>query len=528
MAVDDATASVTGFVLTANDAYTIKCNTIASDRRGDKASASVEVYRGSLYNYHGGAYASSGGVLAVQSFEDARGAQVAVKERASNQIETAITNTDIQNGGILGYDNLDLTFADPKSMRTGGQFENAYGSIIGSESSAYRTCGFRSNAKMDVVGTKTQNGQVSGYGSAAGVGITEGAGLIFETGAQQILSGEARGNTIGLSATSSNSEKDISSLKTDIRGTKTEPGFINRYADLTESFRDSVFADNLFRQTEGNEIYLSSSSSNKKNDRANANMNAVGEGQIINYMSSSSAFAQAASASNDIVDGAIAGKKIEFDSTAFDAARDRAASSTEVLDGAIFGMVSNSAESFGYGVSAFNFFSQAEGNEIYLSSSSSNRKNDRANANMHAVGEGRITNYVGSASATTQTATASNNIIDGTLEGKKIGFDVSAFDAARNRAILNTEALGGYISGTILSSSDITADELTASNIGNDVSGSLMQVTYDGKEVATGETAHGTIEVPDPLNPTYSIVLTINRTSMGQFNKYCGSTCISK
>ena len=118
MAVDDATASVTGFVLTANDAYTIRCNTIASDRRGDKASASVEVYRGSLSNYRGDAYASSSGVQAMQSFDDASGAQVAVKERASNQIGTAFTNTNIQNGRISGYNNFDLTFAKPQSIRT--------------------------------------------------------------------------------------------------------------------------------------------------------------------------------------------------------------------------------------------------------------------------------------------------------------------------------------------------------------------------------------------------------------------------
>lgn len=411
MAVDDLTASVTGFVLTANDAYTIKCSTIASDRRGDKAIASVEVYRGSLSNYCGDAYASSGGVQATQSFEDAKGAQVTVKERASNPTGYSITNTNIQNGRISYYNDSGLTFADPESVRTAGQFENAYGSIIGSGSSAYRTCGFRSNAEMNVVGTKTQNGQVSGYGSAAGVGLTDGFGLVFETGAQQILSGGAKGNAIELTASSSNKERDISSLKTDIRGKKTEPGFISGYADLTESFRDSVFADNILSQTKGNEIHLSSSSSNKKNDRANANMHAVGDGQIINYM--------------------------------------------------------------------------------------------------------------GSSSATAQTASASNNIFDGILAGKIIRFDVSSFDAARNRAILSTEALGGSISGTILSSSDITADELIAAHIGNDVSGSSMQVRFDGKDMATGETAHDIVDILNPSNLPYSIVLTIDKTPKAQSNKHC-------
>ena len=60
MTADGATASVTGFVLTATDADTIRCTSGATDRLGDKASSSIEVYQGSLSNYHGDAYASSG------------------------------------------------------------------------------------------------------------------------------------------------------------------------------------------------------------------------------------------------------------------------------------------------------------------------------------------------------------------------------------------------------------------------------------------------------------------------------------
>ena len=50
---DSTTASVTDFVLTALDADTIKCDTLATDRRGDKAGAAVEIFQGSLYNYRG-------------------------------------------------------------------------------------------------------------------------------------------------------------------------------------------------------------------------------------------------------------------------------------------------------------------------------------------------------------------------------------------------------------------------------------------------------------------------------------------
>ena len=232
-----------------------------------------------------------------------------------------------------------LTFAEPLFIETAGQFDFAAGNKIGAESSASKTCGYRSNAKMDVAGTETQNGFVSGYGSAAGVGFG------FETGAQQILFGGAEGNAIMLTASSSNAERDASILKTDIKGTETEPGFISGYSDLTESFRDSVYSANVFDQAEGNEIHLSSSASNKVNDRTNANMNAVGNGQISAYSGFSSATRKTASANNNIAyDGTIVGEKIEFDVSISDARRNNAVVSNEVLDGSILGTVSNSAD----------------------------------------------------------------------------------------------------------------------------------------------------------------------------------------
>jgi hypothetical protein len=336
---DSTTASVTGFVLTAIDADTIKCNIGATDRRGDKASAAVEVYRGSLFKYQGDAFASSNRANAVQSFDAALGSQVVAREMASNPTGATVTNTNVQNGGIFGYNNHGLTFATPDFMETVGDFELAGGTKIGSESSAYKTCGYRSNTRMDVAGTETQIGIVSGYGSAAGVGFG------FETGAEQILSGEAIGNTIGLSASSSNPRRDISILKTDILGTETEPGSISGYADLTESFKDSAFAANLFSQAGGDEIHLSSSASNRANDRARANMNVAGNGQITGYSGFTSATLETASANNNIAfGGTIAGERIEFDASTFDARRNNAVISTEVRDGSISDMLSNSAD----------------------------------------------------------------------------------------------------------------------------------------------------------------------------------------
>ena len=143
----DTNAGVSGFLLTAIDANSIKCTSRASDRLGDKASASTEVYRGSLYNYQADAYATNGGVQASQSFGGADGVRVEVKEKASNPTGSASTNTNVNAGGINGYSDYinDGTFANPELVETIGTFDHAAGKEIRSESSAYRKPGYRSN-----------------------------------------------------------------------------------------------------------------------------------------------------------------------------------------------------------------------------------------------------------------------------------------------------------------------------------------------------------------------------------------------
>lgn len=396
IAVDATTVSVTGFTLTATDANSIKCNTGASDRLGDKANAAIEVTQGSIYNYHGDAFASSSGVNAAQSFDAAVGAQVTARETALKPTGSAATNTNVQNGDISSYSNLGLTFADTQSTEAFGQFEMAIGSMIGTESSASRSCGYKSNTKMNVAGTKTQMAFVSGHDSLAALGLG------FETEAEQNLFGVASGKTIGLLATSSNAERDISSLKTDIQGTDAEPGFISGYSDVTESFRDRAFAGSAFSQAEADEIHLSSSSLNKKNDRANANMNAVGNGQI--------------------------------------------------------------------------------------------------------------SNYEGSSSVTASTSSADSNIVDaGILAGRNIEYDVSVSDAKRNSATISNEVQDGTIFGNVINEADISPHELIAAQVGNGISGSLMQLKFDARETATKESVHNSIDLPNPSNFNYFITLSLNR-----------------
>ena len=326
---DSTTASVTGFTLTATDANSIKCNTGAADRLGDKASASVEVIQGSLINYNGDAFATSTGVNPIQSFDSAVGLQVTAKETASNPTGATATNTNVQNGEIIRYTNFGETFANPLLVETVGQFDQADGSAISADSSALRTSGSRSNTKMSVLGTETQPASVFGYSTAAGIGFVG-----FETGATQLLGG-ANGNTIGLTASSSNAERDISSLKTNILGPDTEQGSISGYDDLTESFLDNVFAFNFFDQAAANEIHLSTSASNKENDKANANMNAVGNSQITNFGSSASASLKTAAASNGGFGQEISGDVISYDASASDAKRNSASINTVALNGFI-------------------------------------------------------------------------------------------------------------------------------------------------------------------------------------------------
>ena len=283
------------------------------------------------------------GKRTVQLFDAAVGNRVAAKERASNPTGAAVTNINTQNGGILGYYNLGSTFAfaDPQLgqqlMGTAGQFELAGGDTIGTGSSAYKTSGSRSNAKMEI-----QNGQVNGYECVAGVDLVG-----FETRAQQNIFGEADGNVIGFTASSSNAERDISNLMTDIQGTETEPGYISGYSDLTESFQSNAFANIFFDQALGNEIHLSSSSSNRENDRANANMHAIGDGSVDDYGGSSGAAAKTVVASNFVsnvnMGSGISGDEIGYDASTADAARNSASVDTLVLDGLILSPVSNSA-----------------------------------------------------------------------------------------------------------------------------------------------------------------------------------------
>lgn len=390
----DMYAGVSGFLLTAIDADSIECTSKASDRLGDKASASTEVHRGSLYNYQADAYSTSGGVQASQSFGGADGVRVEVKEKASNPTGSASTTTTVKTGGINGYSDYinDGTFANPELVETIGTFDHAAGKEIRSESSAHRKPGYRSNDKLDVAGTNSYLCYLDGFSSAAQVGF-DGS----ETGVTQQISGLANGGTIGISSTSSNAERDTSSLNTEIRGTRIQPGFISGYSDLTMSFRDSVFASDYIDSANGNLIELSSSSSNKDKDRAKANMNAFGHGQIMNYE--------------------------------------------------------------------------------------------------------------GSSNAATKIAFASNNLVNGNIAGKRIGFDVSASDFEGNRVIMSSKAPNGSLSGTLSSSSDISADRLIASQVGNEVSGSSIEAKLCYRVAAIGETGQFTFWIPDPSHYFITAIL---------------------
>ena len=339
--VSDDHAGLSGFLLNAIDANSIKCVSSASDRLGDNARASTEVSFGSLHNYQANAYASSTDVQAIQSFDRADGTLVAINERASNPTGSTITKTNVVAGEINGYSNQGLTFANQDLVESFGLFRNASGETITSESSAYKTCGYRSNDRMNVSGTESYLGHVSNLFSAAGIGFG------FETGAARSLE-TADGGKIEISSSSSNPKRDVSSTNLEIKGTEAQPGMLNRYNDLTESFQDGVFAQNWLGAVEGDEIHISSSASNKVNDKANVKVNVIGEGYIANYNSYSSATGEIVSAMNQIesfdpLHPSLAGNDIEFGASVSNLARSSARVSTEIQNGHIEGAISNEA-----------------------------------------------------------------------------------------------------------------------------------------------------------------------------------------
>ncbi|MDD4163446.1 MAG: hypothetical protein PHW87_13305 [Methanothrix sp.] len=171
ISTDATSASVSGFGLTATDADSIKCTAGVSNRKINKANAIVEVYGGSLINYQADASARSDGVALSQSFDQASGDRIAVSERASNPTGYASTKTNVEDGSLFGYSNEGSTYANSQSLQTLGQFDEAIGEKIASESSGYKSCGYRSNSKMNVESTESQDGQAIAYYSQAGVDL---------------------------------------------------------------------------------------------------------------------------------------------------------------------------------------------------------------------------------------------------------------------------------------------------------------------------------------------------------------------
>ena len=384
---DAFSAYVTGFGLTATDADSIKCAASATDRQGDKAGASVEVTKGSLYNYWADAYADAGRAGVSQSFDQASGDKIAVSEKASNPTGFLSTTTNVEEGSITGYSNYGSTYAypNPSLMETYGGFAGAVGKKIASESSAYKTCGYRSNAKMNVEGTETQDGNVAWYFSHAGVGFG------FETGAQQGIFGGAQGNLMELSITSSNGARDISSTSMQIKGTEDQPGYIGSYMDLAESFTDGVFAGNDFSSVGGDSISLLTSSSNKRSDRANANIGIVGNGFINSGGSYAEAFAQSASASN-YLSGDLAGNEIRISASASNYGRDSATVRAKIQDCSM-GYVSNGAyaDSSARTVSASQEATVASGSLMEIDATAIRAAREKKNTNSQLINPVGIT-----------------------------------------------------------------------------------------------------------------------------------------
>lgn len=346
---DPTSATVTGFAMTANDADLIKCAATAANRMGDKATASVLVTDGSLINYNANAYAFADGVRVEQDFGEASGESIAVAERAANTKGSASTITNVNDGSIFGYADWTETFADQQLVQTGSFFSYAEGSKIESESTAYMSCGYRSNAKMNLEGTVDLDASVNWFNSLAGEGFYGMGFYPMPTGAiQEFYS--AQGDLIELSLSSVNSQRALSSASMQIGGADGQSGYIDYYWGLTESLiepsTESVFAENYFNYVQGDSIDISASSSNKKSDSATVSSNLDG-GAFIDYgelfTSANSASASAANSLSGYAGLVDSGNSIDFTASSSNNAMGRATVHSNIQGGS--GFISNSASS---------------------------------------------------------------------------------------------------------------------------------------------------------------------------------------
>lgn len=469
---DATSASVSGFTLTATDANSIKCAALATDRKGDKARASVEVYQGSIYNYRADAFAYSDGVGVLQSFDRAIGDRIAITEKASNRKAYTSISTNVEEGYIDLYSNLGATFAHPYGLETVGYFDFAAGNRITSESSVYKTCGYRSNVKLDVKGSENQDGSVDRYLSAAGMDLDFGAyGLDFglKTGAAQLLYG-AQGNVISLSSSASN-QGDTSNAKMVVVGSEGQDGSIKGYFsaagddfdlsadeldlglsaggldfDFSADGLDSNMktgAAQLLYEAKCNVISLSSSASSKS-DKSNANMKVEGsESQDSSIKGYFSAAGTDFDLSADRLGFGLSADGMGFDYSVEGMDFSINTGATQLLYGAQGDLIDLSASSsnrerdlsstsmqirgtenqpglVGYywdltascpkSVFAGYSFYSAAGDSISLLASSSNKKRDEAEASINIVGDSYLSNCVSSSHSNAQAASVINEL----------------------------------------------------------------------------------------------------------------------
>jgi hypothetical protein len=97
---------------------------------------------------------------------------------------------------------------------------------------------------------------------------------------------------------------------------------------------------------------------------------------------------------------------------------------------------------------------------------------------MNAVGNGQITSFESSTSASLKTATASDEDFGTSVLGDVISYGASASDAARNSASVNTVALNGFIVDPTNSATvdNTLGQSLSASQSATIASGSVADI----------------------------------------------------
>lgn len=245
--------------LTVGDSKYIKCSQSASIPGGYEASDGIEINGGSLTNYHGIAqgfdidYGEPFGVwkgaYAVQTFDNAQGKQITLRERSSDSLGNAITDARISDGCIISYygESLARRIIDPDQtiaddVVVSPYFQSASVKEIEIKSSSSDVAGAKTSSAIGVKGKGDKDASIGLAGVASSfVGAYPAYPIAFDQIFQFFDLFPISGKEIHITSSASDNVGDKVSTSTSIKdGSSSEVG-VGATASTTGGDSQSIF-----------------------------------------------------------------------------------------------------------------------------------------------------------------------------------------------------------------------------------------------------------------------------------------------